>query len=96
MITMMPLTENQKNIYWCSIQGLSIKETALALHRSPNTIREQRRRIRKKMMVSGVVYIGVFLDTKGVVKKTTPDLPQIAPLTDFQPYNIINGYVMRK
>ena len=93
---MMTLTENQKRIYWYATQGYSIKETALALSRSPNTIREQRRRIRKKMMVVSVVQIRVLFDSKVSSKKTTLLLPQNALENHNPPYNIINGYVLHK
>jgi hypothetical protein len=97
---MTTLTEMQYKIYLYQAQGLSIKETALALQRSPNTIKTQRRRIRKKMGVSGVTLNIVFFDSAIVTqkddKRVTPEGVKNLLQMLQDSYNIPNGIRMLK
>lgn len=47
MVKMITLTETQQKIYWCMIQGYSIKETAFIVKRSMPTVKKHRRIINK-------------------------------------------------
>lgn len=88
---MIGLTEKQTKILWYESQGYTVKETALGLALSINTVREQRRRIKQKMRSFSVVLNIVVFTRKGTPKKTTFS-PEILSLRHFKSiYNNPNG-----
>jgi DNA-binding CsgD family transcriptional regulator len=92
---MKTLTEIQQKICWYAAQGYSIKQTAIALNRSPNTIATQRRRIMKKLRAENFFKTIVIFDSKVSPKMMTPNSIENPQKLEFMMYNISNGKAKR-
>jgi H+/gluconate symporter-like permease len=73
---MIKLTATQQKICWCMMQGYTIKETAVILNRSVNTVKTQRQRIAKKFGETSVT-----LTDKNLLSKFVKVSPVVVPLT---------------
>lgn len=75
---MITLSEQQTNICRLAAQGYSIKQIAVALDVSNNTITTQRRRIMEKMNANNFTQVEANLSLKMMTKNNAKiDLPDI-------------------